>query len=395
MMNAQLKKIARQYGTPLYVYDEATIERQFRALDSAVLYRQKRIYYAAKANNNVALLDIIRRLGGYLDVSSPGEIFLGLKAGFKPSQLLFTGNNLLDEELKYALKKRIFINVDSLSQLERLGDLAPGTRVGVRLNPTVGAGHHDHVITASRESRFGVYYKEIGAIQRIAKKYSLTITGLHQHIGSGILSPSKFFPAVDVMLRVAQKFKDLEFIDLGGGLGIPYKPNEKPFDIEAYGKGLSARFDHFVKEYGRALTLYFEPGRYLVGPAGTLLMHATALKKNPRGDTIVGTNSGMTHLMRPALYGSYHEITNVSNPTGRRERVTVVGNICESTDVFTKNHPIAQVREGDLMAVHSTGAYGMAMSSRFNARLLPAEVLIMANGKTVIIRKRDTFQNLF
>lgn len=391
--NTQFKNLVKKYDTPLYVYDEAVIREQFEKLNKDVTYKKKRIYYATKANSNLAILKIMRRLGAYLDTSSPAEIFLGLKAGFKPAQMLFTGNNLREDELVYALKKRVFINVDSLSQLERIGKLAPGEKIGIRINPAYGAGHHDHVITAGMKSRFGIYFKQVEEIKEIAKKYNLKIVGLHQHIGSGVLHVNKFLKATSVLLNTAKSFEDLEFIDFGGGLGVPYEPSDKALDIEAFGAKLSKQFEKFTDNYGRELTLYLEPGRYLVAQAGTLLIEVTSINKNPVGDIIVGTNSGMTHLIRPALYSAYHEIVNITNPRGRAQKVDIVGNICESTDIFAKAREISKIREGDILAIKNTGAYGMAMASRFNGRGLPAEVLV--SGKKVrVIRKRDVFSDL-
>lgn len=401
--NSQFKNLVKKYDTPLYVYDDAIIREKFEKLNKAVVYDKKRIYYAAKANSNISILKVMRRLGAYLDTSSPAEIFLGLRAGFKPAQILFTGNNLREDELMYALKKRVFINIDSLSQLERVGKLAPEEKIGIRINPAYGAGHHDYVITAGMKSRFGIYFKQVSEIKEIAKKYNLKIVGLHQHIGSGVLHANKFLKATIVLLNTAKNFENLEFIDFGGGLGVPYKPSDKALDVEVFGAKLSEQFEKFQKEYlsrqgntntrGKELILYLEPGRYLVAQAGTLLIEVTSINKNPVGDIIVGTNSGMTHLIRPALYSAYHEIVNITNPRGRAQKVDIVGNICESTDIFAKAREISKIREGDILAIKNTGAYGMAMASRFNGRGLPAEVLV-SGKKDRLIRKRDVFSDL-
>ncbi|MEX0877565.1 MAG: diaminopimelate decarboxylase [Candidatus Spechtbacterales bacterium] len=393
MNNQRLKQLAKKYGTPLYVYDAGIIERQFNLLDKAIKYPNKRINYAVKANPNTHILKFLRKLGAYADTSSPGEVWLALEAGFKPRDILFTGNNLTEDELKFVLNKKVFINVDSLTQLERIGKIKPGIKVGVRINPSYGAGHHSHVITAGPNCRFGIDIKDVKKIKQIADKYDLKIKGLHQHVGSGILNPAIFLKAMDIMLDTAKGFEDLEFIDFGGGFGIPYLPNEKPLDVEELGKKLSDKFGKFVKNYGKELSLYVEPGRFLVGESGTLLVQVTAIQKTPAGELVAGTNSGMTHLIRPALYDAYHEVVNVSNPKGRKKRVTISGNICESTDILAKDRLIPTVHEGDILAIKNTGAYGMSMASRFNGRLLPAEVLVK-NNKEIVIRKRDTYKDL-
>ena len=393
MTNQKLKQLAKKYETPLYVYDGDVIEMQFNLLNNAIKYPNKRINYAVKANPNVHILKLLRKLGAYADTSSPGEVWLALEAGFKPRDILFTGNNLTEKELRFVLSKKIFINADSLTQLEKIGKLKPGSSVGVRLNPSYGAGHHSHVITAGPNCRFGIDIKDVKKIKQIAGKYSLKIEGLHQHVGSGILNPPVFLKAMDIMLDTAEGFGGLDFIDFGGGFGIPYQPNEKPLDVEELGKKLSDKFNKFVKSYGKELSLYVEPGRFLVGESGTLLVQVTAVQKTPAGELVAGTNSGMTHLIRPALYGAYHEVINVSNPKGRKKRVTISGNICESTDILAKNRLIPTVREGDILAIKNTGAYGMSMASRFNGRLLPAEVLVIGK-KEKVIRKRDNYKDL-
>lgn len=377
----------------MYIYNQEVIEKQFSKLDKSIKYSPKQIYYAAKANSNIHILKLMRRLGASLDTSSPGEIFLGLEAGFKPKQILFTGNNLADSELKFALNKGIFINADSLSQLEKIGKMAPGSNVGVRINPSFGAGYHDHVITAGPACRFGIYYKEVDKVKEIAEKYDLKITGIHQHIGSGVLHSSKLLRAAGILLSTAKEFEHLEFVDFGGGLGVPYKPSEKELDVKSFGKDMAIKFEKFSQEYGKDIEMCFEPGRFLVAEAGTLLARVTTVKSMPNGNKVIGINSGMTHLIRPALYNSYHEIENLSNPGGKKEKVDVVGFICESTDSFAKRREIAKVREGDILAIRNAGAYGMSMASRFNGRLLPAEVLVKGD-RSRIIRKPDKFNDL-
>jgi len=392
LSNTQFKSLAKKYGTPLYVYDAQIIKKQFNDLKKAISYSPVHIYYATKANSNLHILKLLKNQGACLDVASPVELYLGKQAGFGPSQMSFTGPNLTEEEIKYILKNKIIFNVDSLSQLEKVGKISPGNKIGLRINPAHGAGHHKKVVTAGEDSTFGIYYKDIKKAQSIAQKYNLQIKGLHQHIGSGILKVREFTKALDVLLTTAKQFKNLEYIDFGGGLGIPYKPEDKPLDVGEFGREISNKFEIFTKEYGKNLRMHLEPGRFLVAQSGTLLAQVSALKTTPNKEAVVGTNSGMTHLIRPALYGAYHKIENITNAGAQKEKYTIIGNICESSDVFAKNRLIAKPREGDILAIRDTGAYGFAMASRFNGRLLPAEVLV-DGGNVKLIRRRDTFKN--
>ena len=417
--NTQFKNLAKRFGTPLYVYDVSVIEKQWKALQSAIRYEPHRIYYAAKANSNLHILKLIKELGAYLDVASPVEIYLGLKAGFKTNQMSFTGLNLSEEEIVYVIKHNVIFNADSLSQLEKFGKLIKRkkaesstnsstealAKVGIRINPVFGAGHHKKVITAGLHSKFGIYFKDINKIKIIIKKYNLKVVGMHQHIGSGILKTEDFLRAIEIILDVAKKFDDLGYIDFGGGFGIPYrnKAGERALNIKHLGLELSEKFKKFAKEYGKDLELRIEPGRFLVAQSGTLLTEVTAIKKNPAGDIVVGTNSGMTHMLRHALYGSFHEIENISNSKGKGQKATIVGNICESSDVFAKNRILPLVREGDILALRDTGAYGFSMASRFNGKFLPAEVLVYprrehkssqgGSGQAKLIRHRDKFED--
>ena len=395
--NAQFKALAKKYGTPLYVYDASLVERQFNALRYAISYEPKRIHFAVKANSNLYILKLLRNLGAGFDVGSPTEFYLAKKAGSKNADISVTGRNFSTEELRYLLKNNAVINADSLSQLEAIGKFFSPTgstsgKVALRINPASGAGHHKKVITAGRNSTFGIYYRDAGKAKKIAKKYNLKVMGIHQHIGSGILDIQNFFAPTEVTLKIAREFEDLRYVNIGGGLGIPYKPHDKPADVKKYGAWISKKMKELSSTFGRDIFLLLEPGRYLTGQGGNLLMEVTSIKKTPAGELIAGTNSGMTHLIRPAMYGAYHKIGNISNPDGRKQKVTVVGNICESSDVFAKNRQIPFISEGDLLVIRDAGAHSFAMSSRYNGRLLPAEVLIQGK-KDKIIRKRDRFED--
>lgn len=387
-------EVAEKFGTPTYVYDEDKIIGQLSNLRQAMIYRPSSILYAMKANSNPNILDTIRAYGLGIDAVSPGEIALALKVGFDPSDILFTANNIVDEEVEFAINKGVLLNVDSLSRLKKMARDYPRIDVCVRINPDVGAGHHDHCITGGPESKFGVWHTEVDKVLEVAEGGDLRIVGLHQHIGSGILDPDIFMLAMEAILGLIPEFPDLAFVDFGGGLGIPYRPSEDALSVETLGQKISSRFTEFCGQSKRKLELVIEPGRYLVAEAGYLLVRVNTIKRNPDGRVFVGVNSGFNHLIRPAMYGSYHEIVNISNLDGSREIADVVGNICESGDKFAEQRRIFECREGDLLAITNAGAYGYSMSSNYNLRPRPAEAMIMREGNVKLVRRRETIEDL-
>lgn len=395
MINQEVfERIGEEFGTPVYVYEEENIRRQLDSLEQGITYYPKRILYAVKANFNSHILRILKEGGVGIDAVSPGEIALALRVGFLPKDILFTGNNITDEEMDFAVEKGVLLNIDSLSRLEKFGQKYPGQQVCVRINPDVGAGHHDHCITGGPKSKFGIWYSEVKEIKRIAENYELEIVGIHEHIGSQILEVDKFLMAMEVLLRVAPSFPNLEFIDFGGGFGVPYKPGEKPLDIKELGRKMSERFKDFCREYRKKLTLVIEPGRSLVAEAGYLLTRVNTVKRNPDGRVFVGVDSGFNHLIRPAMYGSFHPITNISNPGGEKEKVDIGGNLCESGDKFAEDREISRVKEGDLILIGVAGAYGYSMSSIYNLRPRPPEVLVKPDETLRLIRKRETIKKI-
>jgi len=392
MINHEVfEKIAKKFGTPVYVYEEEKIRNQLHFLDQSISYKPRMIFYAMKANSNPHILNIFKTENVGIDAVSPGEIALALKVGFSPSNILFTGNNVTEEEADFAVERGVLVNIDSLSRLKKFGKRYPGSDISVRINPNVGAGHHDHCITGGPKSKFGIWYSRIGEIKRVAKSYNLNIVGIHQHIGSQILEVDKFMIAMEVLLKVASKFPDLQFVDFGGGLGVPYRPEEKKLDIKELGQKMSDRFKAFC---GNALILAIEPGRYLVAESGFLLTKVNTIKRNPDGRTFVGVDSGFNHLIRPAMYGSFHPITNISNPNGLKDKVDVVGDLCESGDKFAEERDIERAREGDLLTIGVAGAYGYSMSSNYNLRPRPCEVLVKTGGTLQLIRERESIEKI-
>lgn len=385
-------ELVAQYGSPLYVYDQEVMLTQLRQIQQAISYQPFQLRYACKANNNLTILRLFRQWGLHLDVVSPGEVIVAERAGYTADQLLYTGNSVTNEELEFVHQRGVLINLDSLSQLRRFGQRFPGSRASLRINPDVGAGHHQHVITGGPDSKFGIALGQLEEARALARQYRIRLIGLHQHIGSGILQPEIFWLAMTPILQVASTFEELEFINLGGGFGVPYEPHEMPLDTARLGKGVSERFEAFCQTYGRPLRLDLEPGRFLVAPAGYLLVQVNTIKRTEK-HTFVGTDSGFNHLIRHPLYKSYHRIVNGTREHGPMKTVAVCGNLCESGDLFTHGRELVEPREGDILVICDAGAYGYSMSFTYNMRPRPAEVMVH-HGATQLIRRRETIDDL-
>ena len=369
------KKLIKKHGSPLYIYEAAAIQARCRALAKA--FPDFRLFYACKANTNADVVRLIAKENFGIETVSPGEITLARKVGVPVSDITFTCSAITEKELVSVAQRDIRVHLDSLRQVEIVGKHFPGRDISVRLNLGVGAGSHSHVITGGPESKFGIDIAHLPALKALIKRHRLKLTGLHQHIGSNILEVPMFIKAMDVLFKAAMQFPELEHLDFGGGFGVPYKPGQRPLDLELLGKKVSERVRTFVNAYGRTPELSFEPGRYLVAEAGTLVVSVVDIKKNPK-KTFIGVDSGMGHLIRPAMYDSYHHIENISRPNARKEKVTIAGNYCESGDVFAKDRLLATPKIGDILAIRTTGAYGYTMSSDYNLRPRPKEVVIGA-----------------
>lgn len=336
------------------------------------------LYYACKANTNPEIVKLIYKQGFGIETVSPEEIAIACKAGVPISKITFTCGSIDEQELVYVVKQGIRVHLDSLYQVETFGRHFKGREISVRLNLMIGGGHHSHVITGGPDSKFGIDISQIKKLKKLAERHNLHITGLHQHIGSNVLDESLLFKGMQAMLKTALLFPNLKYLNFGGGFGIAYKQEENTLDIKKFSAHIKKEILNFTKKYGRKIEISFEPGRYLVAEAGYLLVKVADIKRNP-AKTFVGVNSGMNHLIRPAMYGSYHEIINLSNPSGKKKKVTVVGNICESGDVFGKDRLIASLKINDVLAIKNVGAYGYVMSSEYNSRSKPKEFLIFGN----------------
>ena len=389
-----LLKAAEAFGTPTYVYSERVIRAKCDELRKHLSEVPYRLLYAMKANSCPAVLRIMLDEGLGIDAVSPAELHLALRVGFPPERILFSANNMTDAEMLDAADQGVLLNIGELSRLEKFGRHSPGSRVCVRLNPQVGAGHQEHVITAGERSKFGIPVEQTGDVREVAERNDLNIVGLHQHIGSGIMSTDTLWKAMSVLLEAARAFPNIDFLNFGGGLGVPYDPKDNPIDLDNFGRKILDPLRVFAERHHTSnLSFWFEPGRFLSAQAGILLVRVNTLKAN-RGRVFAGTDSGMNHLVRPAIYGSYHGIFNVSNPNGSPVEYDVTGNICESSDVFARSRIVQEIREGDVLAILDAGAYGMAMASQYNLRPLPAEVLLSSSGDLQLVRRRRTYVEL-
>lgn len=390
--NDQLIALGRQFGTPLYVYHAEKIAEQYNKLIQAFTSTDARFFYACKALTNINILKYVKSLGAGLDCVSINEVRLGLKAGFSPSDILYTPNCVDLEEIIQAKDLNVNINIDNISILEQFGNrFGSSYPVCIRLNPHIMAGGNFKISTGHVDSKFGISIHQLRHIERVVKSTRLKVTGLHMHTGSEIKDIGVFLEGLEVMFNTATHFPDLEFVDLGSGFKVPYEPGEAETDVDTLGKKVAEAFRNYEKETGRHLQVWFEPGKYMVSQSGYFIVKANVIKQTP-ATVFVGVNSGFNHLIRPMFYDSFHYIENVSNPTGPERIYTVVGNICE-TDTFAWDRKLSEVREGDFLIFHNAGAYGFEMSSNFNSRLKPAEVLYL-NGEGHLIRRRDTFEDL-
>lgn len=392
LTNEQLIAAAEEFGTPLYVYHAEQISAQYQKLQNAFSEHPTRFFYACKALTNINILKHLKELGASLDCVSINEVKLGLKAGFEPRQLLFTPNCVAFEEIIEAVDLGVNVNIDSIAMLERFGNhYGNSYPICIRINPHIEAGGNYKISTGHIDSKFGISIHQIRHIVRVVKTTGLHVQGLHMHTGSEIKDISVFLEALEVLFSVAGHFNQLEFLDLGSGFKVPYKEGDRETDVVSLGSKLTDAMAAFEKEYGSPLEIWFEPGKYLVSECGYLVVKANVIKQTT-ATVFVGVNSGFNHLIRPMFYDAYHKISNISNPNGPERIYTVVGNICE-TDTFAWDRVLNEVREEDLLIFHNAGAYGFEMSSNFNSRLKPAEVLIK-DGKAMLIRKRDVFEDL-
>ena len=392
MNQKTLLKIAKDYGSPVYVYDAHKMEDQYNRLTAAFSKVNKlKINYAAKALTNISVLKFINKLGAGLDTVSIQEVRLGLHAGFVPEKIIYTPNGVSLEEIEEVAKLGVQINIDNLSILEQFGTKHPNTPVCIRINPHIMAGGNTNISVGHIDSKFGISIHQTPLLLRIVKNTKMTINGIHMHTGSDILDIDVFLYASEILFDVAKQFEGLEFIDFGSGFKVPYKENDIETNIEELGEKLTERFHKFCKNYAKEVTLAFEPGKFIVSESGYFLTSVNAIKQTT-STVFAQIDTGFNHLIRPMLYGSQHAIENISNPNGKQRFYSVVGYICE-TDTFANNQRINEITEGDILAFKNAGAYCFMMASNYNSRFRPAEVL-WYNNNAHLVRKREVFEDL-
>lgn len=399
-------ELVKKYGTPIYIINEQTIRQRISELKGVLEenYSKVRIHYAVKANTNAAILKILLSEGAFLDCVSIGEIYIALTVGYSPDQIIYTGNNYTNEDFEYALTKGVTINLDALSQIKRLNRIMKKTKLkcdilSFRVNPEFGSGHHDHCITAGPDIKFGILESSIVQAYEEALKLGFTRFGIHMHIGSGILEVEPFRIAAEKFLKIAGKVHaelgiNFEFLDFGGGLGIPYKPDQAPFDLEEYGATILGLFKEKIEEYDLGEPFFcIEPGRFLVAESTIILSEVNTIKQTV-SKNYIGIDAGFNNLIRPTMYGSYHEMVVANKMTQQPENIyEIAGPICETGDVLAHERQLPLIEEGDIIAILDAGAYGFTMASNYNARPYAAEILVR-EGQSYIVRQRQPIDDL-
>lgn len=392
MNNEHLLDLVNKYGSPLYVYDTDIIASQYRRItDAFEKVEQLQLNYAVKALSNINILRFFKNLGAGLDTVSIQEVNLALSVGVDPKKIIYTPNGVSLEEIENVAKKGVQINIDNLSILELFGQKHPEIPVCIRINPHIMAGGNSKISVGHIDSKFGISVHQVPHIKRVVENTGMHVNGIHMHTGSDILDIDTFLRATEILFDVAKKFKTIDFIDFGSGFKVPYKEGDISTDIEQLGLQLTERFNSFCKDFGKKVTLMFEPGKFLVSKAGNFLAKVNVVKQTT-STVFAGIDSGFNHLIRPMMYDSYHHITNISNPNGRDRYYSVVGYICE-TDTFGSNRRISEISEGDILCFENAGAYCFSMASNYNSRYRPAEVMIY-NNDDYLIRERETFEDL-
>ncbi|HEY9362861.1 MAG TPA: diaminopimelate decarboxylase [Chitinophagaceae bacterium] len=386
----ELLALANEFGTPLYVYHAEKIKEQYQKLTLAFHRTNTVFFYACKALTNINILKYIKSLGANVDCSSINEVKLALHAGFAPQRILYTSNGIAFSEIEEAKELGVIINIDSLSNLEKFGKkYGHSYPVGIRLRPNIMAGGNLKISTGHERSKFGIPIENISQVVSLVDKYNLAISDLHIHTGSEIKDVDVFVRVIKILFDIIPHFKELKFIDLGGGFKVPTKEGDTGTDIDLLAQKVNELFT--AQPNAKSLQVWFEPGKFLVSEAGYFVCNVNVMKQTPAAE-FVSVDSGFNHLIRPMFYDAYHRIENISNPGGEKKKYSVVGNICE-TDTFAWDRKLNEVREGDFLVFYNAGAYGFEMSSNFNSRLKPAEILVI-NGEAHIIRKRDVFEDL-
>ena len=387
-----LKEAALKFGTPIYLYDLKIIENQFDKLNKGLsVLENYKIHFAAKSLSNISILKFIKKMGAGLDAVSIEEVMIGLKCGFNKDEILYTPNGVSFEEIKQVFKLGVKINLDSIESVKDFVNEFGNQSITVRINPGIYAGGNDNVSVGHSESKFGIPEERIDELLDMEKKGKVKITGLHIHTGSDITNNNQFKEGIMKIFSIARDFRNIESIDLGGGIKIPYFKDDTSTNLNDYVKEVSKELKKFESEFNKKLKLIFEPGKFLVSDCGFFITKVNYIKSTKTKD-FLQVDSGFNHLLRPTLYGSHHEIINLSNPAGKKKEYDVVGYICEK-DTFAEKRKISETSTGDLICFKNVGAYGFNMSSNYNSRLKPAEVCVY-NNKILKIREAQSLKDL-
>ena len=392
IQGVNLLDVAKEFGSPVFVYDADKIKEKYNTMIHAFQGLNCKVKYPVKALSNINILKLFKKMGSGLDTVSIQEVKLGLKAGFEPDEIIYTPNCVSFEEIKAAVELGVVINIDNISILEQFGhEYGSSVPCAIRFNPHIFAGGNSKISVGHIDSKFGISVYQRRHVNRIVKANQIRVNGVHVHTGSDILNASAYLQSAEIMFDIARDFEDLDFIDFGSGFKVSYKDGDVTTDINEIGNKLRQAYSSFTQDYGKSVELWFEPGKYMVSESGYFLMRSNVIKQTP-STVFVGVDSGLNHFIRPMMYNAEHEIINISNPTGTKRIYSIVGYICE-TDTFGWDRKLSEVREGDILCLKNAGAYGHSMSSNYNSRFRPAEVLII-NGEAKLIRKRETFDDL-
>jgi len=387
-----VRQICEEFGTPVYIYDSAKMEAQYKRLKQAFKGTKLKINYACKALSNINVLRYFHQLGAGLDTVSIQEVELGLRAGFLPEDIIYTPNGVSMQEIEKAVGLGVRINIDNLSILEQFGAKFGGSYpVCIRLNPHIMAGGNSKISVGHIDSKFGISIHQTRHLERLVNSLGLRVEGVHMHTGSDILDVDTFLVGARLLFDVARDFPDLKYLDFGSGFKVPYKADDIATNVEELGSKMTTMFQDFCAEYGRELEIEFEPGKFLVSESGTFCCTVNGLKQTT-ATVFAQVDTGMNHLIRPMFYDAYHHILNLSNPGASNRVYTVVGYICE-TDTFASDRQIAEIHQGDILAFQNAGAYCFTMANNYNSRFKPAEVLIH-NGEAHLISRRQTIDDL-
>jgi len=389
--NEQMLRISEEFGDPIYVYDGNQMQENYQQFTHAFNVKHLKVHYACKALSNKAILKLFKAMGAGLDCVSIQEVQLGLRAGFAPEDILFTPNNISEQEYEEAVAAGVKINVDNLHMLEYMGINHPGLPIYIRINPHLMAGGNQNISVGHIDSKFGISIHQVPNIERIVKRFNINVQGVHVHTGSDILDAEIFIRAAELVFSVVEKFDTVTHIDFGSGFKIPYKEGDLATDIGAFGERFSESFNAFCEKMGKDYVLEFEPGKFMVSNAGYFLAQANLIKQTT-SCTFIGLNTGFNHLIRPMFYNAYHEIENISNPNGDKKVYSIVGYVCE-TDTFGLDRILPEVRKKDVIMFHNAGAYCFMMASNYNSRLRPAEILVL-DGNVHLIRRREALEDV-